>query len=489
METLILTTADRQFIANVLGVMHANPFSDARDAADRNLIDFEPSETYTQRYDKINQAISKGVTRFLGEGKDSIHKFTGQDRQLIESLFLYHSYNQVFLKFDELIETQLKDGDRSCGVPFAVESLALMQRFGCTRQEALHFFALFFQLRRAYYFIMHGIVGRSHCMKDLRESLWNNVITNDIVFYARSLWDRMEDYSTLLLGETGSGKGISARAIGQSAYIPFDEGKNCFSESFARTFVYMNLSQFPEQLIESELFGHKKGSFTGAVADYDGALSRCSRHGAILLDEIGEVPAPVQIKLLHVLEDRTYFPVGSHEKKRFPGRIIAATNRPLDRLRAEKVFRDDFYYRLCSDVIKVPTLRQRIHEDPVELDDLVDHMLKRIVGAPIEGMAAKVLKEIRGQVPADYAWPGNVRELEQCIRRIVLKRKYEIDRQEGAPRDREERLIAGIREGTLDAQQLLSNYCKLLYERSGSYEAVAKRTALDRRTAKRYIVS
>lgn len=489
MATLSLTSSDRQFIANVLGVMHANPFSDQRIDADHKLIDFGPNETYTQRYEKINQAITQGVNRFLDAGKDTIHKFEGQDRDLIESLFLYHAYNQVFLKFDELIEQQLKEGDRTCSVPFARESLGQMERFGFAPGEALHFFALFYQLRRAYYFIMHSIVGRSLCMKTLRENLWNNVITSDIVLYARHLTRRMEDYSTLLLGGTGSGKGISARAIGQSAYIPFDPVKGCFTESFTRAFVYMNLSSFPEQLIESELFGHRKGSFTGAVADYEGALSRCSSHGAILLDEIGDVPTPVQIKLLHVLEDREYSPVGSHEKKRFPGRIIGATNRPLGELRASKAFRDDFYYRLCSDIIEVPTLHQRIQEDPLELDDLVRHMVGRIVGERSDEVAAMVLDGIRKHVPREYAWPGNVRELEQCIRRIILKRRYETDQGQAAPRDNEERLVAGIRDGALDAQQLLSRYCRLLYERYGSYEAVAKKTALDRRTVKRYIVS
>jgi transcriptional regulator with AAA-type ATPase domain len=489
MLSLSLSASDRQFIANVLGVMHANPFSDQRVDADRQLIDFDPSETYTQRYEKISQAISQGVNRLLAAGKDNIHKFNGQDRDLIESLFVYHSYNQVFLKFDELIEQQVKEGERTCGVPFARESLALMERFGFAPGEALHFFALFYQIRRAYYFIMHGIVGRSPCMKDLRENLWNNVVTSDIVLYARKLSDRMEDYSTLLLGNTGSGKGISARAIGQSAYIPFDATKGCFTESFTRTFVYMNLSQFPEQLIESELFGHRKGSFTGAVADYEGALSRCSSHGAILLDEIGDVPTPVQIKLLHVLEDRVYSPVGSHDKKRFSGRIIGATNRPLGELRASNAFRDDFYYRLCSDIIKVPALRQRIQEDPLELDDLVRHMVGRIVGERSEDVATMVLDRIREYVPPHYTWPGNVRELEQCIRRIILKRRYETDQEQAAPSDNEERLVAGIRDGALDAQQLLSRYCRLLYGRYGSYEAVSKRTALDRRTVKRYIVS
>jgi transcriptional regulator with PAS, ATPase and Fis domain len=324
-------------------------------------------------------------------------------------------------------------------------------------------------------------------MRGLRESLWNNVVTRDLVLYTTKLWNRMEDYSTLLLGETGSGKGISARAIGQSGYIPFDAKKGCFAESFTSAFKSLNLSQFPELLIESELFGHKKGAFTGAVSDHEGALSWCSRYGAIFLDEIGEVSVPVQIKLLQVLEDRVYSPVGSHEKKRFPGRIIAATNQPLDRLRTAKIFRDDFYYRLCSDVIFVPPLRQRIQEDPLELDDLVIHTVKRIVGEGSEDVAKSVVEEIRSQVPADYAWPGNVRELEQCIRRILLKRHYEIDRAASARGDVEGSLVAGVKEGSLDAQNMLSHYCVLLYDRYGSYEEVARKTALDRRTVKKYI--
>src|SRR5213078_1832008 len=133
-----------------------------------------------------------------------------------------------------------------------------------------------------------------------------------------------------------------------------------FAESFTRTFISLNLSQFPEALIESELFGHKKGAFTGAIEAHEGVFARCSPHGAIFLDELGEVSIPTQIKLLQVLQERTFSPVGSREKLRFCGRVIAATNSELDELRRQKVFRDDFYYRLCSDILTVPSLRQRI---------------------------------------------------------------------------------------------------------------------------------
>lgn len=487
MAKLRLTGTERQSLSDISDVLHANPFSDKRIIADRKIADFPPHATYTERYAKLVEAVNRVVKELVAAGKDDTRMFEGPDRALVEEVFVYHVYNQFFLRFDPMIEKQLAEGDAPCAIPFADEALAMIARFGFTPEDGLHFLAVYFQLRRAYYFILRGIVGRSPCMKSLRESLWNNVVTADIGLYTRRLWNRMEDYSTLLLGETGSGKGICSRAIGQSGYIPFVKEKGCFAESFSRAYVYMNLSQFPQQLIESELFGHKKGSFTGAVSDHDGALSRCSQYGAILLDEIGEVPVPVQIKLLHVLEDRTYSPVGSHEKKRFPGRIIAATNRPLDTLRAEKTFRDDFYYRLCSDVIHVPPLRQRIQEDPLELDDLVLHMMKRIVGGLAEEVVGTVLEEIHRQVPPDYAWPGNVRELEQCIRRVLMKRKYEIDRREHLPVTPEEQLIEGVRSGSFDARQLLSGYCGHLHDRLGSIEAVSRKVMLDRRTVKKYL--
>jgi DNA-binding NtrC family response regulator len=487
MHMVKLTKSEKQSLSNISNVLRANPFSSGRMAVDQKIADFPSHETYTERYSKLAEAVGREVNHLVSAGKGNIRMFEGKDRDLVEEVFVYHVYNQFFLRFDPLIDKQLAAGAASCAIPFADEALSILERFGFTPEDALHLFAVSFQIRRAYYFILHGIVGRSPCMRSLRENLWNNVFTQDLVLYTRKLWNRMEDYSTLLLGETGSGKGISARAIGQSGYIPFDKKKGHFEESFSSAFTALNLSQFPELLIESELFGHRKGSFTGAVSDHEGILSCCSRYGAIFLDEIGEVSVPVQIKLLHVLEDRVYSPVGSHEQMRFGGRIIAATNKPLEELRREQKFRDDFYYRLCSDVILVPSLRQRIKEDPLELDDLVAHTLKRIVGDSSEDLTAQVVEEIRTQTPADYAWPGNVRELEQCIRRLLLKRSYQIERVAATSGDALENLISGVTEGSLNAQELLSRYCAVLYDRHRSYEEVARKTALDRRTVKKYI--
>lgn len=322
-------------------------------------------------------------------------------------------------------------------------------------------------------------------MKILRLELWNNVFTHDIHLYDQYLRHRMEDFSTLLLGETGTGKGTAAMAIGRSGYIPLDRRRKMFAESFTRSFVALNLSQFPETLIESALFGHKKGAFTGAIEDNPGAFEMCSPYGAILLDEIGEVSRPVQVKLLQVLQERIFNPVGSRKSSRFEGRVIAATNRPLEQVR-NGLFREDFYYRLCSDIITVPSLRRRISEDPHELSLLLRITLKRLIGKPSAALVEMVQNVINTRLGPDYPWPGNVRELEQCIRGVLLRGTYTretIVNGEGIHQE----LINGMEQGSIDAASLVSGYCRLLYKRYNNFEEVARRTGLDRRTVKKHI--
>ncbi len=232
------------------------------------------------------------------------------------------------------------------------------------------------------------------------------------------------------------------------------------------------------------MFGHKKGAFTGAIEAHQGVFARCNPHGAIFLDEIGDVSVPTQIKLLQILQERTFTPVGSHEQLRFHGRVIAATNKSLDELRQKKLFRDDFFYRLCSDSMILPPLRQRFQESPGELDLLLEHILGRMTGDPATELAPTVRKKLVTCVGKNYAWPGNVRELEQAIRRILLTEQYDGENKEN---DLRSQLLSGIESGALDADALLSLYCRMLHERHETFEAVATRTNLDPRTVKKYL--
>ncbi len=479
----MLSSADREFLGRVRDAAFANPFGLAREEIDRALA---RAPKTAAREEVIERLLILVRERLRGLRAADRRRLPQADRTLVERALLFDAFHRYAPAFDALIQDQLARGSRSAPVPFGAEALRAIASAGVDEAECRRTFAFFYQLRRAFHFIDRTLPGGSASMRQLRERLWTNVFTCNMQLYALSLWQRMEDFSTFLLGETGTGKGTAAAAIGRSGWIPYDERTATFAESFVGSFLSINLSQFPEALIESELFGHKKGAFTGAVEAHEGAFARCSPHGAIFLDEIGEVTAPVQIKLLRVLQERAFSPVGGHETSRFSGRVIAATNRPLAELRAAGSFRDDFYYRLCSDVIAVPPLRQRLREDAAELDVLLGFILERILGGDEAEPRARVREAIRASPGPDYAWPGNVRELEQCVRRILLTGHYEGDAREIAhdPAADEGLLVAA---GDASARGLVVRYCRALHARYGTYEEVARRTGLDRRTVKAHV--
>lgn len=483
-----LAAEDRAFLESVSEAAFANPFSERRHELDRTIAGGEAGTAPDRVLDTVLERVREFIRWQDAEERICIGDFDAQDRILIEQTYLFDMFHRYLPALDRLIREQLAKGPDSLRVPFAKQLLAEMERRGIQTKDAQMFLAVFYQLRRAYHFILSSLAGRCASMRSLRLALWSNVFTRDTRRYVSHLWNRMEDFSTLLLGETGTGKGAAAAAIGRSGFIPYDEARGCFEESFVQSFVSINLSQFPESLIESELFGHRKGAFTGAMEPHDGVFTRCSAHGAIFLDEIGDVSIPVQIKLLKVLQDREFSPVGSHERRRFSGRVIAASNRSIDELRERKLFRDDFYYRLCSDIIEVPPLRQRLSEDPGELDDLLAVTLRRILGCDDDmGDLTTFVKSTIKQAPGlDYSWPGNVRELEQCVRRILLTHSYSGDSR--IRRAASDVLQDGIESSTLSAEELLHQYCSLLYDRHGTYEEVARITKLDRRTARKYVL-
>jgi transcriptional regulator with AAA-type ATPase domain len=478
--------ADREFFAALADVVFGNPFTPQRDQLIVRLAPGAPLSGLTGDRGALARVVGPRLEPWLREGAPALQKLSAEDRRLLEPGFLYVCYHRCIAQLDALIEQQAGKGGAPLPVPFADEAIADLVRSGFPEERAVRYFALFFQLRRAFYFILRSLAGECESMRRLREALWNNVLTHDMRGYDAALWNRMEDFSTVLLGETGTGKGSAAAAIGRSEFIPYFPGERRFAANFAESFIAINLSQFPETLIESELFGHRKGAFTGAIDHHEGVFERCDAHGALFLDEIGEVPIPVQIKLLQVLQERTFTALGGHEKKRFSGRVIAATNRPLGELRRGGRFRDDFFYRLCSDVIEVPTLRQRIAESPAELEQLVRLLVARITGAEAPSLVATVLEALERDLPRGYPWPGNVRELEQALRRILLTGRYTAESSEVPPGE-DEAVVEKLRAGELTAAELLEQYCALLYRRLGTYAEVAKRTGLDPRTSRKYV--
>ena len=485
-KSITLNEKEKSFFKVVQETVFCNPFSPQRIKMDCQIANAH-NKPHRDALIMAIETVASQVRDLMKQGKGDLRAYSSEkDRHLVRSGFLFHLFYQYLDQFDSLISNQIQSKDQPCQVPFATEVLERMNNMGFKKEEALHYFAFMYQLRRAFYFIYKGLVGQSASMEDLRCRLWNNIFTFDSRLYENYLWDRMEDFSTIILGETGTGKGAAAAAIGRSGYIPFNEKAGCFFESFTNNFIPINLSQYPESLIESELFGHKKGAFTGATADHLGVFSRCSKYGTIFLDEIGDVSVPIQIKLLQILQERTFTMVGDHKQVKFQGRVIAATNRSLKELRNQGKFRDDFYYRLCSDVITVPTLRDQIKENPKSFDEILKHTVDRIMGKPSTELHTVIKNILVAELDKDYAWPGNVRELEQAVRRVLITSQYKTMSEEVSP-PVQNSILEHIQTGNLDAKNLLESYCTILYQKYGTYEKVAQITKLDRRTVKKYI--
>lgn len=212
--------------------------------------------------------------------------------------------------------------------------------------------------------------------------------------------------SVLITGETGTGKELVARAIHQKSLR-----KN-------RSFVKVNCAALPDALIESELFGHERGAFTGAVFKRTGRFE-LAHNGTIFLDEIGEMPFSTQGKLLGVLQDGAFERVGGIKTVHIDVRIIAASNRDLQKMVAEGLFREDLFYRLNVYPIFVPPLRERKEDIPV----LAFHFAEKY--ASIGGNGRKTIPDKTLQVLSEYDWPGNVRELENIIERGVIAARGE----------------------------------------------------------------
>jgi formate hydrogenlyase transcriptional activator len=209
------------------------------------------------------------------------------------------------------------------------------------------------------------------------------------------------DSTALLLGETGTGKELIAHAIHK------------LSPRCDRTFVRMNIAAMPPGLLESELFGHEKGAFTGALARRTGRLE-LAHQGTLFLDEVGDIPAEIQPKLLRVLQEREFERLGSTRTQRVDVRIIAATNRDLVQMVEDGSFRSDLYYRLNVFPITIPPLRERVDDIPA----LARHFAKqfaRRMRRDVPAIPAKVMAALQA-----WSWPGNIRELQNVMERAVL---------------------------------------------------------------------
>ena len=232
----------------------------------------------------------------------------------------------------------------------------------------------------------HQIIGKSKKMQEIYHLLTK--VSNS-------------EATILIQGENGTGKEMVAKAIHYN------------SPRKDAVFMAVNCSAFNDNLLDSELFGHVKGAFTGAVKDKKGVFE-VSNGGTLFLDEIGDMSLSMQVKLLRVLQEGTYLPVGATQSKRVNVRVLAATNKPLKEMIAKGEFREDLYYRINVINVNLPALRERVEDIPLLMDTFLEKKCAEL-GYPLKQWGKKTLEKM-----LDYRWPGNVRELQNEVERLVV---------------------------------------------------------------------
>jgi transcriptional regulator with GAF, ATPase, and Fis domain len=411
-----------------------------------------------------------------------------REREVIRGVALY----VLYYRYEQAFYLEITADEASPKIDFydafCADFTELLEHVGPPSwgRTPARLFAIFFQSRRAFHFVYHQILGTSRAAADLRSSVWESVFTHDPLRYLDHLQGRMHEASTLILGASGTGKELVASAIGLSRFIGFDVTRRRFRTDFREQFYPLHLAAMSKTLIESELFGHKRGAFTGAVEDRVGHLEGKWPSDTLFLDEIGELDGEVQVKLLRVLQSRKFHRLGDTQPREFGGKVIAATNRNLSEEMAAGRFRGDLYYRLCADIIRTPPLREQLGGSLDELRHLVTFIVRRALGAADPELIDSIVCGIDGSVGASYAWPGNMRELEQCVRNLLIHDRY-TPPDAPTPRRGLHALFSEMQEGRADMNSVMSAYSTWVYAQKGSFEKAAQALGVDRRTVSKHV--
>jgi DNA-binding NtrC family response regulator len=525
----LLTSTDWTAATAIAGFFHINPFRPERIELERRalgsdckeegpVIHARPGEGREELLGSV-PALWKRAEALVSDMRRGIEggQVATRDELLVyEGLALFLLYARNMVALEGMVAKSLQrsgwDGRRTFWPDFQNDLRSLFHLPGHelpSRHDPRVIFAWLFQNERAFTHIYSRIIGGSKPVARLRAEIWESIFTRDIRRYLRSLHRTMADVPTLIGGPSGSGKELVAFAIGKSCFIPFDPGSGRFLVGEAEMYVPLNLSALAPTLIESELFGHVAGSFSGAVKDREGWLEQCEKFGAVFLDEIGELDAAIQVKLLRVLESRRFQKVGDTETRTFKGKIIAATNRDLAAEIHVGRFRHDLYYRLCADQVVTPSLAEQLADRPEDLTEMVRFIAGKVLveqndddsdEAPLgpasdDGLAeeadrlvAEVVGWIDRELGRDYAWPGNFRELGQCVRNVMIRGSYYPAKAPEGQRGRlgpVDEFLRAAREVELTADELLDRYYAMAVDRSGgNFRAAGRRMDRDWRVVK-----
>ncbi len=328
------------------------------------------------------------------------------DHEFLGSVVAYSYIENEISNEDQL---KAKNFFESCGLDGGLFYHALSQLKVLSDAQKKYFFELVDLVAQEIVTFHTEITKRDDKINALNNQLGNRYSYDSMIGKSKPMQElyglldkiRNSESTVLIQGENGTGKELIARAIHYNS--PRKDAH----------FVTVNCSAFNENLLDSELFGHVRGSFTGAIKDKKG-LFESADHGTLFLDEIGDMPLSMQVKLLRILQAGTFTPVGGVDQKKVDVRVLAATNKDLKEMVEEGSFREDLYYRINVINLVVPPLRDRKEDIPI----LIDHFMLR--GCKEKKLPNKIFAKRTMEKVFDYPWPGNIRELENEIERLIV---------------------------------------------------------------------
>jgi DNA-binding NtrC family response regulator len=525
-STPLFTADDRVFLQAVVRLAYANPFSPARSEAERAALgalfidsgalpaDPENRRRIAARLCPLLAAAHARLTAGAASSC-STSPFAVDDLVLYQEACLYQLREGYAESLQPLVVGQVPPtAARDLYRPLVDDHGRLFTFPGSSLSPARvpspeHLFEHAFQIRRAYH-SFSTMIGTSRLMEELRAAGWDAIFTRDLRGHLRSCHTKRSEVSTLITGPSGTGKELVAGAIGRSLHKRYDVGLGQFVVAPGADYCAVNPAALSDSLFESELFGHERGAFTGALKDRKGIFETVSVGGALFLDEIGELALDRQPKLLRVLQERVFQRVGSLEEHPFSARVISATHQDLLELVAQGKFRLDLYQRLAGLRIVTPSLRAQLDVAPWDLGHLVRFCAERLAdeeAAP--ALAAYALRYIEAHLPR-YAWPGNVRELVHCVETLhhggrFIPMKLEARREPARSSNRPAPLTVGpapstvapvpssldmtraLREATLTEPEAGRRYRTMVVAKLGSIGAAARHLGLHRNTIARTI--
>jgi len=503
----IFSTKNRKIIEPIIQTIFTNPFKEEVQELNRKILGDAyrgpqmPQSSFAEGVapSENQKAILQTCRELIDTARKKIvaHSITPEhpDYSLYEHLIYYLCYQDLSQSLDRYIMRCIEKPEANPEWKDFKELRAYYDfylkpegRDFPTLYSPAELSAFFFQIRRAFFHTFTTIAGTSPAITELRARVWDSIFTHNMERYLRSLYHRMNDIYTLITGPSGSGKEVVARCIGLSRFIPFDEKTRAFERNFMEAYFPINLSALSSTLIESELFGHRRGAFTGALQDKVGYFESTGRYGTIFLDEIGDTDAKIQVKLLRVLQSREFQRLGDTKTRKFEGKVMAATNIDLLKAIEKGAFREDFYYRLCADQIETPPLASILDGNAEETELLVRFIAARTAGPEeIQELTEETLRYIKANLPTNYDWPGNFRELEQCVRNIMVHGEYHPHAmallEESATSDAQN----AFAHGGYTLSQLIETYVTQEYQRTPNLSEVGMRLQADPRTIKKYL--